>query len=46
MKNKNNGMEGIWNKVYSEDSVFFGERPSELAKKCKDALSKKNIKKT
>jgi SAM-dependent methyltransferase len=27
-------MNDIWNKVYSEDSSFFGEGPSDFAKKC------------
>jgi SAM-dependent methyltransferase len=38
-------MEGIWERVYSEDSSFFGEGPGEFAKKCIGCLIQ-NVKKT
>jgi hypothetical protein len=39
-------MEGIWDRVYSEDSSFFGEGPSEFAKKCNEYFIQKKVKKT
>ena len=38
-------MNDIWNKVYSEDSAFFGEEPSKFAKKCCEYFIQYNIKK-
>ena len=38
-------MRNIWNKVYSEDSSFFGEGPSDFAKKCYEYFIQNNVKK-
>ncbi len=38
-------MNDIWDKVYSEDSTFFGECPSNFAKECFFQFSKKSVKK-
>jgi tRNA G46 methylase TrmB len=37
-------MNDIWNKVYSEDSAFFGEEPSEFAKRCYEYFIQNNVK--
>ena len=39
-------MNNIWNKVYSENPTFFGEGPSEFAKKCYEYFIQNNVKKT
>lgn len=38
-------MNDIWNRVCSEDITFFGEGPSEFAKKCYEYFIKNNVKK-
>jgi hypothetical protein len=38
-------MNDIWNKVYSEDSAFFGEEFSKFAKKCCEYFIQNDIKK-
>ncbi len=38
-------MNDIWDKVYSDDTAFFGEGPSSFAKKCFSQFSQKNVKK-
>ncbi|MER5175569.1 MAG: class I SAM-dependent methyltransferase [Candidatus Nitrosocosmicus sp.] len=37
-------MNNIWNKVYSKDSTFFGEGPSDFAKKCYEYFIQNNVK--
>ena len=36
---------GIWNKVYSSDSAFFGENPSDFAQMCYRDINKHRVKK-
>ncbi len=38
-------MNNIWNKVYSEDTTFFGDGPSEFAKKCYEYFIQNRVKK-
>jgi len=38
-------MNNIWNKVYSDDSAFFGEGPSNFAKKCYEYFMQNKVKK-
>ncbi|MDQ6723737.1 MAG: hypothetical protein M3Z01_05670 [Thermoproteota archaeon] len=38
-------MNNIWNRVCSEDITFFGEGPSEFAKKFYEYFIKNNVKK-
>ena len=37
-------MSKIWDKVYSSDSAFFGEKPSDLAQKCYSDFKKYGVK--
>ena len=37
-------MSKIWDKVYSNDSAFFGEKPSDLAQKCYSDFKKYGVK--
>lgn len=37
-------MSRIWDKVYSNDSAFFGEEPSDFAQKCYSDFKRYNIK--
>ena len=37
-------MNNIWNKVYSDDFTFFGEGPSDFAKKCYEYFIQNNVK--
>jgi 2-polyprenyl-3-methyl-5-hydroxy-6-metoxy-1,4-benzoquinol methylase len=34
----------IWDKVYSNDSAFFGENPSDFAQKCYSDFKKYDVK--
>jgi tRNA G46 methylase TrmB len=36
---------GIWDKVYSNDSAFFGEDPSDFAQKCYREFKQYHVKK-
>ncbi|HEY7082916.1 MAG TPA: class I SAM-dependent methyltransferase [Nitrososphaeraceae archaeon] len=38
-------MAGIWDKVYSNDSAFFGEDPSDFAQKCYREFKQYHVKK-
>jgi SAM-dependent methyltransferase len=38
-------MNDLWNKVYSEDTAFFGEEPSKFAKECYEYFIQNDIKK-
>jgi SAM-dependent methyltransferase len=38
-------MDDIWNKVYSEDSSFFGERASDFVKQCYEYFIQNKVKK-
>jgi 2-polyprenyl-3-methyl-5-hydroxy-6-metoxy-1,4-benzoquinol methylase len=38
-------MNNIWNKVYSNDSSFFGDEPSKFALMCHEGFAKHNVKK-
>ncbi len=38
-------MNNIWNKVYSDDSTFFGEGPNDFAKKYYEYFIQNNVKK-
>ncbi|HKX20363.1 MAG TPA: class I SAM-dependent methyltransferase [Nitrososphaeraceae archaeon] len=38
-------MSKIWDKVYSNDSAFFGEKPSDFAQKCYGDFKKYEVKK-
>ena len=38
-------MSGIWDKVYSSDSAFFGENPSDFAQICFRDFDKYHVKK-
>ncbi len=38
-------MNNMWNKIYSDDSTFFGEWPSDFAKKCYEYFIQNNVKK-
>ena len=37
-------MSNIWNKIYSDDSAFFGEDPSDFAQKCYSYFKKFGVK--
>jgi len=34
---------GIWDKVYSSDSAFFGENPSDFAQMCYEEFNKHRV---
>ena len=38
-------MNKIWDKVYSNDSSFFGDEPSKFALMCHEDFAKHNVKK-
>ena len=38
-------MSKIWDKVYSNDSSFFGDEPSKFALMCHEDFAKHNVKK-
>ncbi len=38
-------MSDVWNRVYTQDNVFFGEKPSNFAKLCFNIMEKNEVKK-